>query len=68
MPILLDGTEVASDSEEWRHLCEANAILHFPTLAARRAQLALVEKKRGEAERLRLEKTMMALWRQRRQQ
>lgn len=68
MPKLHDGTEVPSDSEEWRHECEADAILHFPTLAARQAQLALVEKRRGEAERLRLQKTMMALWRLRRQQ
>lgn len=65
---LMDGRAVCTWCDHWRHECEANAILDFPTLAARRAQLALVEKKRGEAERLRLQKTMMALFKQRRRQ
>ena len=62
---LIDGRMACGWCDDYRHECEANAILHFPTLAARRAQLALVEKLRGDAERLRLQKTMMALWKQR---
>ncbi|WP_441227992.1 DUF7696 family protein [Tardiphaga sp. 20_F10_N6_6] len=62
---LLDGTLVDCASEEHRHECEARAILAMQGLKTRRDFLALVEKKRGEPERLRLEKTMMALWRKR---
>lgn len=65
---LMDGSQVCTWCDHWRHECEANAILHFPTLAARRDQLAKVEEKRGTAERLRLQKTMMALFNQRRRQ
>lgn len=63
---LIDGSQACTFCDEWRHECEANAILNFPTLAARRAQLAGVEKRRGEAERLRLQRTMMALHKRRR--
>lgn len=62
---LIGGELVCGYCEHWRHECEANAILHFPTLAARRNQLSLIEKIRGEAERLRLQKTMMALHKRR---
>lgn len=64
---LIDGSQVCTYCEQYRHECEAKAILHFPTLSARRHQLALVEKMRGEAERLRLQKTMMALFKRGRQ-
>jgi len=62
MPTLPDGREVASDSEEWRHCCEADAINKLPTLADRRAWLEAIEKRRGKPEADRLRKTMLALW------
>lgn len=64
---LMDGTVGDSSSEAWRHECEARAILAMPRLDQRRAFLAGVEKKRGEAARLALQKTMTALWRRREQ-
>lgn len=64
---LHDGTLVDTSSEEWRHECEARTILNMRGLARRQDFLATVEKRRGEAERLRLQKTMMALWQRRRQ-
>lgn len=36
---LLDGRQVSSYSEEWRHECEARFILGLPSLAARRRLL-----------------------------
>lgn len=45
---LLDGREVASDSEEWRHECEARAIAALPSLAERRSHLEGIEKRRGK--------------------
>lgn len=62
---LHDGREAANDSEDWRHECEARSIMNTPTLEGRRERLRLVEKNRGAAERKRLERTMVALWQQR---
>lgn len=59
---LIDGTEVDSASEAWRHECEARAIAALPTLADRRAWLEAVEKRRGTGEADRLRGTMKALW------
>ena len=36
---LLDGRQVSSWSEDWRHECEARAVLALPTLRQRRAYL-----------------------------
>ncbi|QOE32783.1 hypothetical protein CPT_Mano_051 [Achromobacter phage Mano] len=75
---LHDGTLVDTSSEEWRHECEARAILDMPRLSDRRAflyggvlrgkQFKGVRAVRGEAAVQRLEKTMMALFNQRRRQ
>lgn len=62
---LLDGTEVANDSEAWRHECEARAIAKLPTLAERRAWLDDIERKRGKPAADRLRATMRALWERR---
>ena len=62
---LLDGREVPSDSEEWRHECEARAIAALRTLAERREWLERVEKRRGKAAADRLRATMKQLWEQR---
>ena len=59
---LLDGREVDTASEDWRHECEARAIAALPTLAERRAWLEGIEAKRGKAEADRLRDTMRALW------
>ena len=72
---LIDGREVPSDSEEWRHECEARAVLSMLTLAQRRQYLfgkldALgelkggVQQQRGKAATRRLENTIMAIWNQ----
>lgn len=58
---LVDGREVDSSSEGWRHECEARSILALPTLAERRAHLEALEKRRGKAEADRLRSTMLAL-------
>lgn len=59
---LLDGREVDTASEEWRHECEARAIAALPTLADRRAWLESIEHRRGKADADRLRDTMRALW------
>lgn len=62
MPKLIDGREVPSDSEEWRHECECRAIAALPTLADRRAWLERLEKQRGLSEVGRIRDTMKKLW------
>lgn len=59
---LLDGREVDSASEEWRHESEARAIAALRPLDVRRAWLEDVERKRGKAEADRLRATMDRLW------
>jgi hypothetical protein len=58
---LHDGRQVDSDSEDWRHHCEAITLLHMP-LSDRKKHLLAVEAKRGISERQRLQNTLMALW------
>lgn len=59
---LIDGREVATDSPEWRHECEARAIAALPSLAERRAHLEAIEKKRGKVAVDALRVTMRQLW------
>lgn len=59
---LLDGRQVDSASEDWRHECEARAIAARPTLAERRMYLDEVERRRGTAAAERLRETMKQLW------
>lgn len=70
---LHDGRHVLSDSEEWRHYCEAQTVIAMPSLAARRAFLRGVIdnngkhrdgvlQRRGEAAVLWLEATIKAIW------
>lgn len=59
---LVDGRQVDSSSEEWRHEAEARAIAKLPTLAERRAWLDDIERKRGKAVADRLRRTMRKLW------
>mgnify|MGYP000911938337 CR=1 FL=1 len=60
---LLDGRDVSSESEDFRHECEARAVASMPTRDARRAHLAGVEKARGKLVADRLRATIMSLWR-----
>lgn len=59
---LIDGTQVPSDSEAWRHECEARAIANLRSTAERRAWLESIEHRRGKEEADRLRKTLTALW------
>lgn len=59
---LPDGREVSTSSEEWRHICEARAIMRLPTTHDRRAWLDDIERKRGADSRRALEDTIRALW------
>jgi hypothetical protein len=59
---LLDGREVDSSSEDWRHETEARAIAARPTLGERRMYLDEVERKRGKGAADRLRRTISELW------
>ena len=59
---LINGTEVDTASEAWRHECEARAILALPTLAERRAWMETIERKRGMPAANALRLTMRAIW------
>lgn len=70
---LHDGRQVLSDSEEWRHECEARAVIAMPNIQQRRAYLrgthnpagvptGGVLAKRGEEAVKRLETTIKAIW------
>lgn len=59
---LIDGRQVDSESEDWRHECEARAIAALPSLAQRREWMQALEHRRGKAEADRIRTTMTALW------
>lgn len=70
---LHDGRQVLSDSEEWRHECEARTVIAMRGTAARRAYLrgklddngtirGGVIQKRGLAAVERLEHTIKQIW------
>lgn len=63
---LQDGTEVASDSEEWRRECEIRSILAMPSRDHRRAHLDLIQKHRGIPARRALEQQIWDYWERRR--
>lgn len=59
---LIDGTEVANDSEAWRAETEARAVLAKPVRADRIAYLALVEQRRGKPAADKLKADILRLW------
>ena len=65
MPTLLDGRDVASDSPEWRAECDARHVAALPSLEARRAYLAGVAEKRGQAAADALRAVVAEAWRAR---
>ena len=62
---LIDGRQVGSASEDWRHETEARHIAALPTLADRRAWLETIEHKRGKEAADRLRQTMGEIWKAR---
>lgn len=75
---LIDGRVVCTWCEEWRHECEARAVLAMPTLRQRRAFLYgapdSFDRMRGGVAQLRgndalkkLEATMLEIWHKRQQ-
>lgn len=64
--ILIDGREVDSACEDWRHECEARAIAALPGLDERREHLLAVQRRRGKPAADRLRITLEQIWRARR--
>ncbi|CAB4121899.1 hypothetical protein UFOVP16_22 [uncultured Caudovirales phage] len=62
---LINGTDVDSSSEEWRHECEARTVLNWPGIDTRRKYIAAVKARRGEAAGKRLQDMIMILWQER---
>lgn len=74
MVTLHDGRQVPSDSEDYRHECEALTIINMPDLAQRRRYLygrrdditgemkGGIRQKRGDEAVKRLEQTIKAIW------
>ena len=62
MPTLIDGQQVDSTSEAWRHECEARMVVDQPTLVQRREYLDAVERRRGKPAADALRETMGAIW------
>lgn len=65
MPKLLDGREVPSDSEEWRHECQCRAIARLHPVDVRRECLENLKKKFGRAYVDRIKDTLTAIWKAR---
>jgi hypothetical protein len=61
---LVDGSQVDSASEAWRHECEAAHVLTLP-FEARGAYLAAIEHKRGAEAANALRATITQLWKAR---
>lgn len=59
---LIDGRQVDSASEDWRHETEARWVAARPSLSDRRMYLEEVENRRGKAAADRLRATMKQLW------
>ena len=59
---LIDGRIVSNCSDEWRHECEARALMALPSQRARREALDTIIDKRGVAAADRLRVTMTAIW------
>lgn len=71
--VLIDGRQVCSWSDDWRHECEARHVANMPTTAMRRAYLfgipnafgklqGGIESKRGVAALERMKTTVSQIW------
>lgn len=65
MPKLIDGREVPSDSEEWRHECQCRAIARLQPVDVRRECLENLKKKFGRPYVDRIKDTLTAIWKAR---
>lgn len=59
---LIDGRQVDSASEEWRHECEARHVANLPTREARQAYLGYVRDRRGVGLGQQLEELAMRIF------
>ena len=59
---LHDGRVVSSYSEDWRHECEANAVLDLPTKNERSVFLSKIAQHRGKLAADALRETVTKLW------
>lgn len=64
MVTLIDGRQVESDSEDWRHECEARYVAAMPMRQQRLDYVAAIERRRGAAEAERLRMTVRMIWAQ----
>ncbi len=60
-PLITLVSEIDKYSEEWRHECEARAVLNMPLLDGQN-YLQLVEQKRGKSARDYLQVKVRELW------
>lgn len=59
---LIDGREVSSYSEEWRHECEARSVCLMPSRQVRNNHIELIASKRGPKEAERLREKCKQMW------
>lgn len=62
MATLIDGRQVDSSSEDWRHECEARYVSAMPKRQQRLDYVAAIERRRGTAEAERLRATARVIW------
>ena len=55
------GAATDTNSEQWRHECEARSVMALPTASQRQNRLQRIEKVRGADARQQLEATMQAM-------
>lgn len=59
---LIDGRMVDTSSEDWRHECEARAIMALHSTQMRREFLEAIERKRGKEAADKLRHTIGLMW------
>lgn len=59
---LIDGREVPSDSEEWRHECQCRAIARLYPVDVRRECLEKLEAEHGKPYVERIKETLKKMW------
>lgn len=60
--VLHDGRRCCTWCDDWRHECEARAVLAMPSRDDRRAYLDALGKRRGLKAKARLADTVRAIW------
>lgn len=62
---LEDGRTVCRMCEDYRHECEARAVMNMPSRRQRVEYIEMVSKHRGKAEATRLHDTVLVMWERR---